>query len=304
MKNKVVLLLTLILVSFSCENHIEITRGINEFNVTTEKTSYKVGEEITFLFEGNPDLISFYSGEELHQYVYKEGRTIQMDSVNFSFSTYNGSGAASSCTLNILLSTDFNGKYDYENVSKATWKDISHFYLLPLTIYGRYIDSGAYNVKEQIGKDESPYFYLAFKLNNPAGSFGRYYFNNISVRGVDSDGKVVPFAVTNTYGVEIIEKDPASPSNSAIASTQYAYRIHTDTIETEAWFVSKIFNSGNIDLGPDRPIAIKGYESGKTVAFNYTYEKPGIYNICFVAKNVTINDEKQVIKEMTIEITE
>ena len=59
----------------SC-NPIELTPGIDKFNVTIDVDSVKVGEEITFHFKGNPNLISFYSGELNHQYEYKDSTIV------------------------------------------------------------------------------------------------------------------------------------------------------------------------------------------------------------------------------------
>ena len=47
-----------------------------DFSVTADKASYNVGDTVHFKFAGNADFISVYSGEEGHDYQYRERTTI------------------------------------------------------------------------------------------------------------------------------------------------------------------------------------------------------------------------------------
>lgn len=69
MKCEKYLLFFLILLLAGCDKDLKITAP--EFEVTTDAPTYKAGEEITFIFTGQADNISFYSGEPGSDYAHK-----------------------------------------------------------------------------------------------------------------------------------------------------------------------------------------------------------------------------------------
>jgi hypothetical protein len=83
---------------------------------------------INFNFKGNAQDISFYSGETLTDYAFKEGRMIDVKgkgiTMEFSSSVQVGTQVS---PLTILASTDFNGDYSsLAKVKSATWTDITN----------------------------------------------------------------------------------------------------------------------------------------------------------------------------------
>jgi len=71
--------LFLALVLFSaCTKSDEITTP--DFQVSTVSSTYKKGIPIEFIFSGNPQLISMYTGEVRKDYAFKDGRVT--DNVN------------------------------------------------------------------------------------------------------------------------------------------------------------------------------------------------------------------------------
>ena len=59
-----------------------------------------------------------------------------------------------------------------------------------------------------------------------------------------------------------------------------------------------------VNLGADRAVAVtSGIYLTQPDVFNYTYKNPGTYKAVFVASNNTIDESKQVVKEITITIT-
>jgi len=65
MKKIVYLLLLLLCATAACNKKKVYPLG---FDVTTAKASYAVGDTVNFVFSGNPDLITFYSGEQGSRY--------------------------------------------------------------------------------------------------------------------------------------------------------------------------------------------------------------------------------------------
>lgn len=95
----------------------------------------------------------------------------------------------------------------------------------------------------------------------------------------------VPGAVPPTF----VPYDPSSPFNDPLM---------------EHWVISKPINLNQVDLGPDRSIPLKGISSSKLEEYRYTYNEPGTYKAHFVASNTNIDDNKEVVKVITLTITE
>ncbi len=108
------------LLLFSCQKDIVQDTG---FNVHTEKTTYKTGEEVLFTFTGNAENIVFWSGETGSQYV-NRSRASEKGSPYLRFTSAATTGAQAD-GLSVLVSKDFKGAVNPESVSAATWTDIS-----------------------------------------------------------------------------------------------------------------------------------------------------------------------------------
>ena len=54
----------------SCEK--DLTPEPLSFNVTTASSTYHAGDTVRFIFSGNPDIITFYSGEPGTNYEFKD----------------------------------------------------------------------------------------------------------------------------------------------------------------------------------------------------------------------------------------
>ena len=73
--------------------------------------------------------------------------------------------------------------------------------------------------------------------------------------------------------------------------------------ETEVWAVSKPIYNDQVDMGPDLARAIKSTSDTKMEEYTYSYDLPGEYTAVFVAKNATIDGEKEVVREVNLTIT-
>ena len=106
--------------SVSCKRNEIVTP---EFNVITDKDSYKVNEEVVFHFSGNSENIVFWSGERGKAYANRQ-RTQEKGVPFLRFMTAAGIGSQSN-NLSVLVSSDFKGTYDAAGISGATWTEIS-----------------------------------------------------------------------------------------------------------------------------------------------------------------------------------
>lgn len=78
----------------------------------------------------------------------------------------------------------------------------------------------------------------------------------------------------------------------------------TNDPSTETWAVSAPVNLTSVNLGPDWSTAIKaGIASAVLTSYTYTYAVPGTFKAVFIGENNSINETKEVIKEIDLTIT-
>lgn len=309
MKYPSYIIILLCFLGYSCSEKIALTPGIEEFNVSTESTTYKVGDEVQFNFEGNPNIITFYSGELYQQYDFREGRVTDIDELFFSFQTANPTAAgAQKDQFKVLVSTDFNGDYqNVESVEAATWTDLSDQFEYATS--GSFRASGDADITSLI--QEGQPLYIAYKyITHPQGENGvvrSWLVQNFSLVGNTNIGSLNLGNMTNV-GFRIVEKNPETvPTRSAISATRVTLLgplLDPDNdLYTETWAITKAFNVGAIDEGPDYPLAIKGNEHSRLSSYTHVYEQPGVYDVYFIATNANIDGAAQVIRNLKITIT-
>ncbi|MEQ7801620.1 DUF5017 domain-containing protein [Pedobacter sp. ASV1-7] len=312
-KIETIILSAALLVFGACSKDIPLTPGLDQFNVTSSALTYKLGDTVKFSLVGNPDLISFYSGELYKQYEYKEGRDITLGEAELSFSSAYpplaaGSPAPQVNPLSVMLSTDFNGKYNsYENVDKATWTDITNKF-----VYGdnaTYKASGKLDITNYIVPGKP--LYLAYKYvtkpiaaNGPARS---WYVYNIELTSKSIyESHLLGNLISSEF--KLVEKVPSVPSLSTYTTTRitlspYRYVETTDPDPgTETWAISKAFNMEILDKGPDRPFIIKGNEDAKVTNFSHVYTEEGTYKVHFIGTNANVDGSDKKVIEMTIKV--
>lgn len=102
------------------------------FGVSSDALSYKLGDSITFKFAGYADYITYYSGEKVavptasllgNRYEFRNRALAKGKAILEFQSLLQNAGQANS--LSLLVSRNFNGKYDSANIVAATWVDIT-----------------------------------------------------------------------------------------------------------------------------------------------------------------------------------
>jgi len=146
MKKYLILLPLALFALVACEH-----KGIYEdvsFNVTLDEgNTYYAGDVVTFDIAGNPDNLVFYSGEEGHNYAYKDRYSVEMDQVEdatlamefqarygyadglsiyvtSAFDGLNGSDAdADRAAIQAMVDSGMEGwtKLDYEEGGSTAW---------------------------------------------------------------------------------------------------------------------------------------------------------------------------------------
>ena len=170
-----------------------------DFGVSIEKITYKVGDTVRFNFSGNPDVLTFYSGELGKNYDAKERFTAAgINKLAFQSAMQQGAipPAANDDKLSLLISTDLTG-YEAESIDKATWTDISSRNTKwPTTLTTSYTSSDAidisdFNTAEKIN--------IAFKYvgkPNPTFAQRKWLIQNLTLNNTLLDGTVTPLFST------------------------------------------------------------------------------------------------------------
>lgn len=304
--------------SISCENELLIdTPKLEITNYTVEDIDDGSGgiiKKVTFNFDENADVISFYSGEFGSQYEYREEKKSNLQKLDFSFST--------NCTFGVqdplkqffvMASTDFNGTYDSQSIHNATWIDVTNrFTIPPITSSSTvYTPSGSANLIDLFGKNNT--IYIALK----------YYTPNQFTNGVYTAVRVQNWQLnseTDLFGTAVLPLDFSlveygnirGSGRNSIGATTITLRGNNGSFtntadkvwleaETEAWVISKPFTK-TIDLGADKAIPIKGVSDSSMKSFSFEYQKSGEYDVVFVATNASIEGQEKIYKTMHIVI--
>jgi hypothetical protein len=295
--------------------------NFRNFNVSVEKSFNKVSDTIQFNIQGNPDVITFYSGEPGRNYDFKD-RTIRTDGVfklGFQIRCDDPSGfvAIANKNFKILVSNNYAATYstssdlnlavsqDSAMINKAKWVDITSKFSLPST--GTI--NTFYNVVadlSDIAKTSTNPIYIAFK--SEGNSFGNLGANGITIGSLSlassyADGTVANYnvlpggVISTTWKVLRL----ANSLNSwATSSTQLKFTSLETVDYSEDWAISNGF-SPSLAI-PDLAVPIKNITNNAITSYKYKFSKAGDYKVVFMASNNTPNSIKLKIKEIYLTI--
>lgn len=360
MKFRYYIILCALLAMVSCEKKL-VVKDAPDFTVTTKATTYKAGEPVEFDIQGSADIISFYSGEISHDYMFRDGRDVDVAGKGFALSFKSGVAPGNppgtqTNQFSILVSTDFNGDYtDLASVKAATWTDITDSFTLGTTV--TLVTSDTVNLSKFVVSGKPIYFALRY-INRPQVANGfacQWLIENFTLNSIDVQINGVPVTITDQVhaGFRIVDQNPVNaPARSQVTTTRVTlygpvYKEANDPIFdpnnpifdpknpiynpdsaeyvpgsvlpvyvpydpnspyndplSENWAVSAPISLDSVELGRDWAVAVRSsvYAANPTL-YNYTYTTPGTYKAYFVASNNTIDESKQVVKEVDITIT-
>lgn len=348
----------------SCQKKLMV-KDAPDFSVSIidSSTTYKAGEPINFAFEGSADIISFYSGEALHDYASRDNRVVDVKgkgvTLSFNSGVAPGSPAGTQADqFSILVSSDFSGDFsDLAKVKAATWKNITDSFTLGTA--AKLTPAGEANISNLVVEGKPLYIALRY-INRPqvANGFAQQWFTeNLALKSIDAQLNGEPVTITDQVhaGFRIVDQYPEkAPARSQVTTTRVTlygpiYKDPKDPIydpnnpifdpnnpiynpdssqynpaaelpvfvpydstsidtiyndpASENWAVSAPITLDQVDLGGDNAVSVRGITNGKRTSYSYTYATPGTYKAVFVASNNTIDERKEVVKEITITIT-
>ncbi len=299
MKHNYLYLSFLLLAIFSSCSKEKLTSP--EFDVTTTSLTYKVGDPISFTITGNPDNLTFYSGEDGKNYKYKDRvNTAEIPKLTFTSYVQFGTGG-----LSLLVSTDFDEKRTgiatIASIQSATWTDITS--RAKLSSGADNTASDTVNLSDFLALKKPLTF--AFKYLNEKSATVRqrtWTIKNFKIESVEKDGKKVALIPSldrgNWFAVNVLN----AANNWAItaAQLQMAGSATLNAEENEDWVISRAIDLTSIkrDVG----VAIKTVSTPLST-YTYSYTQPGTYKLVFEASNVYGDGEKKTVKEINLVIT-
>lgn len=268
------------------------------FDVQASKTTVAVGEDINFKFSGNPNILTFYSGENTKEYLHRKRTEIINGSTTLQFSTTNAVRTTQENGFTVMVSTDYTGVNSTAAINAATWTDITS--KVSLSTSATVVSSGTVDLNEFVSSAEfeKPLF-IAFRYKVAAAAGQGTWV----IKSFDVDNQTAE-KTYNLANLETAEWVATNVANSALnwAVTPVDLTITgrgSGWVATEDWAITKPLYINNIT--PDIGFTIKD-TSARIGDFQYSFAEPGIYRVTFVAANANMNGLKEQIKELTITV--
>ncbi len=316
-------------VSVAAEENV----GFDGKTVTVKK-----GTPVTFNFSGDPDFITFFSGETGYEYAHKDRTEMTEADVlrcNLTFSVWAQYGEAKDI-LSMYISDSFPGiaKNNFEAdsvlVESFAWSELVPKAELPQQAVGSEKDATEYDIdlKPYLGKNitlaicykgvsnakpQSKFYFLKMQIdkafNNgqaetkPANSFGFTPINMDNKKNFKDQQKAVykPQPDNKEYGY--VTNNISGIWNLAMLNNFYIHSSAKDADLKYSWLVSDPISIDNL-CNPDMGVGIKNITQS-VPSYTYTYKEAGTYTATFVANNANyLHHGGEVIRELTIHVTE
>ncbi|MGK6350901.1 DUF5017 domain-containing protein [Parapedobacter sp. DT-150] len=295
-------LLMVLIAGYFCSCNKKLTVPENDFNVSVEKVQYKVGDSVEFIFSGTPANITFYSGEPGYRYENRNRTTAEGGLPVLNFTTVYGGGGRQPGTLKLLVTSDID-VVNEDNMVDTKWTDVSDkVTFAPGTAY---TPSGNLPLADYIEEDKP--LYVAFKFvgyYSPTTNPGNWVIGAFDVINTLPDGTILSLASMATAGwAKFNIKNETTDWVFPNASRNEAYIVGggINTPDSEDWLVTKplLVNA----IKPDVGVVIQNIGSNAIDRYSYIYTQPGEYTVTFLTSNYSIDDQKEVVKQITITVT-
>ena len=269
-------------------------------NVSLDKLVYQVGEPVVFKLNGEPDNIVFYSGEAGHNYAFRNRLRADNDLlVNFNSWVRYGDIYDN---IKFLVSSDFSGIYDKENVEAATWIDLTdkvRFSVGTGILKGDQTPSGELSLKEYVGAVEDARLFIAFRYEDEEKvEQNNWIIRSIMLDCISPEGIRSNLATMATMGW--IAVDFENPDKIwDISSEQIQINGGKNQPRNVDWVISQGFDIRKI--ASDTGIALKNVSTTMD-KYTHIYTAPGTYEVVFETTSNRYNGEDSALTKVTVEV--
>jgi len=333
MNNKIYAFAVAALVFFgSCDNRLD--QDV-ELDVTVySEGSYKEGDvivvkkstDIIFNFTGDPDFLTFYSGENGHEYSKRNLTESPVDQITsrLEFYTKNqyGNAATVAGSLRAYLSTEFTGmvkndkKADSTAIENTNWINITEEGKIPNTI-NTTSPVASIPLDEYLGQRLTIAFEYHTTNNSAAQPVWEIYdlkvVNTLKDDGSESQilASRMGFTPLDMYVNGNAAYNTVSNNTSGVwnlsniaAASSPRMRIHSSSagaVLNRDWLVSNPFviNART----PDSGVGIKNI-TARLDQYTYKYDKEGTYEVTFIATNSNFESTSEVVRTIYIKVVD
>ncbi len=312
--------------------------------VQGDVVTVKAGTPVVFNFSGDPDNISFWSGEDGSAYANKDRiavdpEEVESSTLHFKLWAQYGNAACTKNVLHMYMSDNFPGIYgnnfdaDCQLVKEFAWTDFEPMLTdkngknitLPQAPVGNENKANEYsvNITELLGKRITfAFHYLGLdnSASQPRYNFSQFYIVNKMKNGNSTYlyAGDLGFTPINTQCKEDLEDQRGMTNNREYGSV-------TNNV-SGIWNLKDIKNGSFFIHSSGANKALKNTwlvsnlfvvnacspDKGMTVknmsqnidSYTYTYTTAGEYKATFIATNSNYKKESRVIRELTIKVTE
>lgn len=328
--------------STGCDSELEREAGLQvgvrssaDVQVSGNTVTVKRGTPVEFLFDGDPDFITFFSGEGGRRYEYRNRTVVdpvEVVSSRLEFSVWlqYGNGRTAAGALSMFISDGFGGLYknDFERdsvlVEGFDWDDLVPQDSLPQA-------PGSAGSAKSFDLDLRGYlgrvFTLAIRyrpLDNSAAQ-PRVNFAGMVIRNRMADGSESCLyagdfgftAVNMCCGLGLSDQAGMTVGRSygtvtnnvsgvwnLVNAGSGGFFIHSSGAGSGlkySWLVSDgVLTNG---CSPDVGVGIKGIAESLG-SYSYVYEDVGTYRAVFLGRNANFRGESEVVREWTVRVVE
>lgn len=285
---------------FACQRDVV---ELPAFEARTAQTQYKAGDSVLFTFSGEPDIITFYSGEPGKEYRYKDRTDTEAGKTELEFLSRVLYGSQAN-NLKVVASNEFTGIYDSANVKNTNWTDITGRFTLATAPAGGLsanTPSGKADLSDLVVKGKPLYIGFQYIGEKPAGTSPTqrtWRILGFSLTGTQPGGSpntLVSHVSAGWLAVDVINR----VNKWAVAADNIQFSPNSTLEASEDWMITKPIWVTKV--APDKGAAIKDYSKRKE-NFSYVFAEPGTYTVTFVGANTSANEVKTVVKEITLTI--
>lgn len=294
-----------------------------EVKTKNDPGNIRVGETVTFLFDGNAEYITFFSGENGNNYANMSRDSVSLSALQMTCKIkqqYTDKEYRGKEIIHAYLSENFNGKYELSEIQKADWQPISgkeyNQLAVPLTVASptEEVNSGI-DLSGYVNKA----FHVAFQYNAPkrsdvptsAGN-GRYVtapridISPLSLKKTTVEEETVVWSNPSTdWAFRVIYEKSTQTSNYSVGDGGLLFqpqekKEHTDD-DVIVWMVSGKIQPWKVE--PDRGVPIKSTEAALN-SYTHIYNKAGEYVVTFIATNANLWNSDRIVRQIRLTVKE
>lgn len=307
MKNYLILPLLLLGALLTACDADEVEAVAFDITLQNDADAIYAGDDVVFRFSGEPDYVTFYSGEEGSRYVNRHRTTVEVEALTLSYTftqRYTENALLNHAATHIYISEDFDADYTPEGIARATWTQLSQTsgeeWLVPTATARQQTLSSSGDLSAYRDKR----FTLAFHFETPrleqAIGQPRVDIEPLTLTKT-VDGQ--PVEVTNPqtdFGFRFVTETPSTGNYSASA-TRLLFQPSGAQNGLSVWAVSQLLDPSATSIDYGTPVRSMDMPAASVT---HSYAEPGVYTATFVARNANRWNTREAVREITVEVKE